>query len=153
MRFSMILSILVVIFFSATASARNSEGLVYPLDGHFEMGDGVGAPRRGHKHQGVDLGAAMGTPIVAVWDGVVEKVGHGGNGGWSVRLLHPNGVVTFYAHMKSRPAVANGQEIHQGEVLGYVGQSGDATYPHLHFEMREGKKVLNPVNYYGDLND
>lgn len=126
----------------------SSQRIILPLDGDFEVGDGLGAPRSGHRHQGVDLGAETGTPIVSIWDGVVVKASGGGNAGWAVRIEHPNGLVSFYAHMKSKPNVATGDVVTQGTVLGYVGETGNATFPHLHFEIREGSSALDPADFY-----
>lgn len=141
-------SAFLIVFLLSSLSWGSSQGIILPLTGDFEVGDGLGAPRDGHRHQGVDLGANTGTPIVAIWDGVVVKASGGGNAGWAVRIEHPNGLVSFYAHMKSKPSVGTGDVVAQGTVLGYVGETGNATFPHLHFEIREGNKVLDPADFY-----
>lgn len=125
-------------------SAFAGDRIVMPIDGEFEFTAGLGEPRKGHRHKGVDLGAATGTPIVSVWDGVVSKVSSSGNGGNSIWVLHPNGVSTFYAHMNKKSILKVGQEVRQGDVLGFVGGTGNATFPHLHFEMHNGKQLLDP---------
>jgi murein DD-endopeptidase MepM/ murein hydrolase activator NlpD len=148
--------------FSSPAFARAKKGSASGLGMHMEMpvnGDvhflaGLGEKRSGgRRHQGVDLGARMGTPVVAAWDGEVVKVGQNRLGGWIVRIVHPNGITTYYAHLKSEALVNQGEIVHQGEVIGYVGESGNArgTTPHLHFEMHAGKKLLNPLNYLGQF--
>jgi murein DD-endopeptidase MepM/ murein hydrolase activator NlpD len=92
-----------------------------------------------HGENGVDLGIAKGTPIHAAADGtvIVAKSGGGYNGGYGnyVVLSHANGSQTLYAHMTA-VSVAVGQKVSQGTVIGTVGVTGDATGPHLHFEVR-----------------
>lgn len=91
-----------------------------------------------HGHNAVDLGDPTGTPILAAADGVViiSKIG-GWNGGYGtyVAISHPNGTETLYAHM-SKDVSAVGERVKQGEIIGYVGATGLATGPHLHFEVR-----------------
>lgn len=103
----------------------------------------------GRRHQGVDYGAPMGTAIVAPWNGIVVKRGKNKLGGHIVKLKHPNGYTTYFAHLKSTAIVKEGELVEQGQTIGYVGMSGNAkgTTPHLHFELRNGKKVLNPLKY------
>jgi LysM repeat protein len=88
---------------------------------------------------GVDIGAKTGTPIYAAAAGtvIVSKANGGWNGGYGdyVVVSHPNGTQTLYAHM-SRVAASMGQGVAAGALLGYVGATGDATGPHLHFEVR-----------------
>ncbi len=91
-----------------------------------------------HGHNGVDLGAPTGTPILASADGkvIVSRTG-GYNGGYGTYVVvsHMNGTQTLYAHM-SRNNVAVGQEVKQGQVIGAVGNTGKSTGSHLHFEIR-----------------
>lgn len=95
-------------------------------------------------HKGVDYGAAFGTPIVAVTDGVVKFAGwHGGHGNF-VQLQHGGGLGTGYGHM-SRIAVHNGERVQRGEVIGYVGSTGLSTGPHLHFEVYKNGIAVNPT--------
>lgn len=97
-----------------------------------------------HGYNAVDLGAPKGTPIVAAAAGdvVVARAG-GWNGGYGsyVVISHGNGSQTLYSHM-SKVATYDGDHVQQGEVIGYVGTSGKATGPHLHFEIRNG--IRNP---------
>jgi murein DD-endopeptidase MepM/ murein hydrolase activator NlpD len=100
-------------------------------------------------HDGVDLGAARNTPIHAAAAGTVIRVTcntpsndcdvDGGTGvggcGWYVELQHPGNIVTRYCHLVRRPDVLVGQAVPKGAVLGYVGMSGNASGPHLHFEV------------------
>ncbi len=91
-----------------------------------------------HGHNAVDIAPPFGTPIVAAAGGkvIISKTG-GWNGGYGtyVVILHPNGTQTLYAHM-SKNAMQVGEHADQGEVIGAVGISGEATGPHLHFEVR-----------------
>lgn len=149
----MLASLRAIIFISALlisfSAQAGSNGLIYPIDGEFEFTSGLGEQRKGHKHQGVDLGADPGTPVVSILDGVVIDVGRGGNGGNSVRIEHANGIVSFYAHLKSKVTLKVGEQVQQGKVIGEVGETGNATFPHLHFEMRQNGKLLNPAKLYG----
>lgn len=95
-------------------------------------------------HKGVDFGAAVGTPIQAAGDGTVEMAGWNGGYGRYVRLRHGNGYGTAYAHM-SRIAVNAGQHVRQGQIIGYVGATGRATGPHLHYEVLVNGKQVNPT--------
>ena len=91
-----------------------------------------------HGYNAVDLGAPIGTPIVAAAAGtVILSRSYGWNGGYGnyVVLKHNNGTQTLYAHMV-RPIVTQGQYVVQGQVIGYVGTTGKSTGPHLHFEVR-----------------
>jgi murein DD-endopeptidase MepM/ murein hydrolase activator NlpD len=95
-------------------------------------------------HAGIDFGAAYGSPIFAVADGVVSFAGrHGGHGNY-VRLEHGGGNGTGYGHM-SRIAVSPGAHVSAGQVIGYVGSSGLSTGPHLHFEAYQGGHTINPM--------
>lgn len=98
-------------------------------------------------HTGIDLAAPYGTPIVAAKAGQVEVAGWSSVGyGFHVVLDHGGGVETLYAHM-SRIAVRAGQWVEAGQVIGYVGSTGWSTGPHLHFEVRVGGVVRNPLAY------
>ncbi|MBA4355719.1 MAG: M23 family peptidase [Novosphingobium sp.] len=100
--------------------------------------------RRAHK--GIDLAAATGTPIRASADGVVEKAEWFGGYGLFVELDHGGAMETRYGHM-SRVAVAEGQQVRKGDVIGYVGSTGRSTGPHLHYEVRVAGEAVNPVPY------
>jgi murein DD-endopeptidase MepM/ murein hydrolase activator NlpD len=94
--------------------------------------------RWGYLHAGIDLAEPMGTPIRAVGDGVVESAGWVQAGyGISVLIDHGNGYLTHYGHM-NREAVSPGESVKAGEIIGYEGATGDATGPHLHFEVHRG---------------
>ncbi|MBV9527429.1 M23 family metallopeptidase [Sphingomonas sp.] len=95
-------------------------------------------------HAGVDLGAALGSPIAAAADGRVVSAGWRGGYGRAVEIVHASGLETLYGHM-SRIAAAPGELVHQGEVIGYVGSSGLSTGPHVHFEVLRNGRPVNPM--------
>jgi murein DD-endopeptidase MepM/ murein hydrolase activator NlpD len=96
-------------------------------------------------HQGVDLAAPYGTPIVAASDGVVRFAGwHGGHGNF-VQIAHAGGLGTGYGHM-SRFVVAPGTAVQQGQLIGYVGTTGLSTGPHLHFEVYRDGAPVDPAS-------
>ncbi len=121
-------------FAQPVAGARKTSGFgwrLHPLLGYSRM------------HQGTDYGAAYGTPIRAVSDGVVSFAGWHGGHGQMVKLSHADNLGSGYAHM-SRIAVAPGTRVSQGQVIGYVGSTGLSTGPHLHFEVYRGGIAVNP---------
>lgn len=103
-------------------------------------------------HAGLDFTAPQGSPIYATADGVVRTAGNLGNGyGNHVIISHGYSYTTLYGHMY-RIKVKNGQRVQRGEVIGYVGNTGKSTGPHLHYEVIKGKKHLNPIYFfYNDL--
>lgn len=116
----------------------------WPVDGGYisaYQGDG-----RGHK--GIDIAAPYGTPIYAAESGTVIEVGSGWNGGYGncVRISHDDGNVTVYAHQSSI-AIEYGDYVVKGQIIGYVGSTGDSTGNHLHFEVRANGTYRNPTNY------
>lgn len=147
-----------VVFSDGTADYFNERGenirrglLRTPIDGA-RMTSSFGMRRHpilgySKMHKGVDFGAPSGTPIFAAGDGVVEDAGFKGAYGRYVRIRHNNKVETAYAHMsRFARGVSGGSRIRQGDVIGYVGASGRATGPHLHFEVLVGGKQVNPLS-------
>ncbi|WP_226389065.1 M23 family metallopeptidase [Penaeicola halotolerans] len=99
-------------------------------------------------HTGVDFSAPKGTPIYATGDGVVTKVVTLLNGyGKYVEIDHGFGLMTRYAHMNEFN-VKKGQKVKRGECIGYVGNTGSSTAPHVHYEVWKDGKHVNPVNYF-----
>ena len=98
-------------------------------------------------HAGVDYPAAKGTPVRATREGVVAFRGLAGDYGRLVRLTHGQGWETRYAHLKRwSPGLHVGVTIHVGQIIGYVGESGRATGPHLHYEVLLYGRPLDPSN-------
>ncbi|MBV1689356.1 M23 family metallopeptidase [Novosphingobium sp. G106] len=97
-------------------------------------------------HAGLDLAASYGSPIVATSDGMVSTAGWQGGYGLLVTLDHGGGLQTRYGHM-SRLNVEPGQQVRKGSVIGYVGSSGLATGPHLHYEIRLNGQPINPTTH------
>nr|WP_240956946.1 M23 family metallopeptidase [Pseudopontixanthobacter vadosimaris] len=100
--------------------------------------------RRAHK--GVDLAGPTGTPIYATADGLVETAKNFSSYGLYVRIEHGARLETRYAHM-SRLAVAAGERVKKGDIIGYIGSTGRSTGPHLHYEVRIDGEAVNPIPY------
>jgi murein DD-endopeptidase MepM/ murein hydrolase activator NlpD len=97
-------------------------------------------------HQGVDFAVPAGTPIMASGDGVITSAGWAGGYGNMVVLRHNGTYSTAYGHMSHiAKGIKPGVHVHQGEVIGYVGMTGLATGPHLHYEVRVDNKQINPL--------
>jgi len=138
---------------AATAQRGNSVSIpsLVPVASNRGMSSGYGMrvhPVLGgmRAHKGIDLPATTGTPIYASADGVVGKADWFGGYGLFVELEHGGGMETRYGHM-SRIAVAEGQRVRKGDVIGYVGSTGRSTGSHLHYEVRIGGEAVNPVPY------
>ena len=106
-------------------------------------------------HEGVDFAAPQGTPIYATGDGVIKIAKHNrgniGYGNW-IEVSHGYGLSTRYAHLQSF-TVKVGQKVKRGDCIGYVGKTGGATAPHVHYEVRKNRKSINPIYYFiNDLN-
>jgi murein DD-endopeptidase MepM/ murein hydrolase activator NlpD len=97
-------------------------------------------------HSGVDIGSAYGQPVVASAEGVVEFADFLGGYGRAITLDHGHGITTRYGHLASF-AVFPGQHVHRGDTIGYVGDSGRSTGPHLHYEVRINDIPVNPHKY------
>ncbi|MEA1675374.1 M23 family metallopeptidase [Nitrospirillum sp. BR 11163] len=96
-------------------------------------------------HKGKDFGAPVGTPIYAAGDGLVEQAGPFSSYGNYVKLRHGNQMETAYGHMsRIAKGLRPGMRVAQGDVIGYVGATGRATGPHLHFEVLRGNQQINP---------
>lgn len=97
-------------------------------------------------HEGVDIGADRGTPILAAAKGRIVYAGRRAGYGLMVEVDHGNGYVTRYGHA-SQLLVKRGQDVTRGEVIAQVGNTGIATSPHLHYEVRINGRPVNPMNY------
>lgn len=131
-----------------------------------------GAPRSGGRgHRGTDIMSPRGTEIVAVADGVITKLGRSRLSGYFIRIEHGNGWATSYMHLNNDtlgtddgeggvwtafyPTILEGDEVRAGQVIGYVGDSGNAegTRPHTHLEVAHDGKKMNPYHLLRDVLD
>jgi murein DD-endopeptidase MepM/ murein hydrolase activator NlpD len=128
-------------------------GFVFPVAGPHSYADTFGAPRMfgtayAHLHEGTDVFASNGTPLVAAERGVVIRVGVAVLGGNRLWLVGASGTRYFYAHLSGfAPGIADGKVVEAGEMVGYVGNTGNArtTPAHLHFEVHPGGgPAVNP---------
>lgn len=135
-------------WFEASGVGERHGVMRMPVVGHLTSGFGMRMhPLLGFSrmHQGMDIGAVYGSPIVAAAAGVIAYAGwHGGHGNF-VKMNNQGGIATGYAHM-SRIAVRVGQQVAQGQVIGYVGSTGLSTGPHLHYEVYRNNVPVNPAS-------
>ncbi|MCZ7532547.1 MAG: peptidoglycan DD-metalloendopeptidase family protein [Acidimicrobiia bacterium] len=143
-------SIKAAIYAASNPSPSSPDALIRPVPGAISSGFGkrVHPITGGVKmHNGVDMNASKGDPIIAAKDGVVILSGVKGGYGNTVMIDHGGGMVTLYAH-QSKLGVSVGQTVSKGQVIGWVGSTGQSTGPHLHFEVRINGTPRNPVNYW-----
>jgi len=100
-------------------------------------------------HYGIDIAASLGSPIYATADGYVHKIKEEKTGGKVIILNHGGGVTTVYCHL-SQFNVKVGQKVKRWDVIGFVGQTGKAIGPHVHYEVRKNGRAVNPWNYILD---
>lgn len=130
-----------------TIPRYGSGRFILPASG--TLTSGFGWRSRGF-HYGIDLAMPIGTPIKAADGGMVSAAGYAGNYGIMIEIDHGEGeYVTVYAHL-SRTAVSVGNVVQQGDVIGYSGNTGRSTGPHLHFEIRVNGVPKNPTNFFTD---
>lgn len=98
------------------------------------------------QHTGIDLAAATGTPVYATADGIVSRADWYSSYGLYISVEHGASMQTRYAHL-SRLAVAAGDNVKKGDLIGYVGSTGRSTGPHLHYEVRVEGIAVNPIPY------
>ena len=129
---------------SRSTTRTSSTGWLRPIAGG-SCSSGFG-PRWGGFHDGIDLAAPQGTRIRASKAGTVSTVAYEpGRAGWYVKVSVSGGWFYMDMHMKQRPPVRAGQHVTQGQTLGYVGQTGDATGPHVHIRVHHNGKAVNPA--------
>ncbi len=128
---------------------ESSSGFRMPVNGRVTSNFG----RRVHPilryvrfHAGIDFGAPYGSPIMAAASGQIVAAGWQGGYGRAVKISHGSGIETLYGHMSS-VAVAAGQQVTAGQVIGYVGSSGFSTGPHLHYELHRGGTPIDPASF------
>lgn len=100
-------------------------------------------------HSGIDVAGSAGSEVLAADSGTVAVATYSSSYGNYVTIYHSNGDYTLYAHMSSL-AVSAGQSVTQGDVIGYVGSTGWATGPHLHFEIRVNGSTVDPLSYFSN---
>lgn len=113
----------------------------WPVDGKILSGFGI---RNGRRHDGIDIQAQSGTPVKAADEGLVVFSNRMSGYGNLVLIRHRDNYFTGYAHNKANLA-RKGEKVKRGDLIAKVGQTGRATGPHLHFEVREGAKARNPL--------
>lgn len=136
---------------SSSGGASSSSGFLYPLPYSVEITSAFGPrtnPVTGQysSHSGVDFGASQGTSIYACKSGTVTVAGYAEAWGYYVTINHGDGYSTLYAHMTNY-IVATGDYVAQGDVIGYVGNTGWSTGPHLHLSVLYNGAYVNPMNY------
>ncbi len=125
-------------------SASSCGVLSWPVAAQLSSGFGV---RDGHPHEGIDLPVPKGTPVHAACDGTVAYAGDRLRGyGRLVLVAHAGGLVTVYAH-NDRLLVTEGQHVTRGQELALSGQTGHATAPHVHFEVRRDNHPVDPLEF------
>lgn len=128
---------------TGSSPAPNPGGLSWPVSGPVVSGFG---PRGGRLHEGIDIIAASGTPVRASAAGTVIHAGWLGGYGLLVVIDHGGGLSTAYAHNSSL-ARGVGARVVQGEVIAYVGSTGNSSGPHVHFEVRVNGTAVDPMGY------
>jgi len=122
---------------------------IWPVEGRVASGFGERQDPfngEGAFHTGIDIDAPYGTPVRATADGVVTGAVMGAGYGRAVELDHGHSVDTLYGHL-SATAVSPGEHVTRGQVIGYIGATGRATGPHLHYEVRVHNVPVNPYKY------
>jgi hypothetical protein len=125
-----------------TGGGESEDGWIWPVSGRITSRFGAARPG-GRRHAGLDIAASTGTRVAAGRFGAVSFAGWAGGYGNVVYVNHDGGEQSRYAHL-SRISVGRGAHVARGQVVGYVGATGAATGPHLHFEIRRGGVAVNP---------
>lgn len=130
----------------AAEQPASRASVVKPAQGTFTSGYGA---RWGTTHYGVDIANAIGTPILSVMDGVVVESGPASGFGLWVRVQHNDGTITIYGHV-NETLVSAGQRVGAGQQIATMGNRGQSTGPHLHFEVWiNGSQKIDPVGWLG----
>lgn len=114
--------------------------------------NGQKSPSYGKPHGGVDYGVPEGTPVYATKDGVLSSLYDEGGFGNYASINQEDGKTTYYGHL-SRISIPTGQKVKAGDLIGYSGNSGNSTGPHLHFEVRDGANKIDPLEYLNGASD
>lgn len=138
-------------FYTADGKSLRKAIMMTPVDGA-RISSGFGMRRHpvlgySKMHKGVDFAAPTGTPVYAAGSGTIEKASRFSSYGNYVRIRHSGSTKTAYAHLsRYGKGIAPGVRVKQGQIIGYIGTTGRSTGPHLHFEVLEGSKQVNPRN-------
>ncbi|WP_246108095.1 M23 family metallopeptidase [Saccharothrix saharensis] len=131
----------------AAEEAAKRPKVAKPAEGQFTSGFGA---RWGTTHYGVDIANAIGTPILSAMDGVVVEAGPASGFGLWVRVQHNDGTITIYGHV-NETLVSAGQQVHAGQQIATMGNRGQSTGPHLHFEVwLNGSQKIDPIGWLGE---
>ncbi|WP_378955308.1 peptidoglycan DD-metalloendopeptidase family protein [Pelosinus sp. sgz500959] len=125
-----------------SVSRGGNQRFIYPTTGELSSGFGY---RWGRLHSGIDLANDIGTPIKTARSGRVIHAGWYSGYGYTVIVEHDQGYTTLYGHL-SEYIVQNGQYVKEGQVIAYMGSTGNSTGPHLHFEVWKNGTPINPYN-------
>lgn len=126
---------------------------IWPAAQHTRISSRFNQKRgRGRAHKGIDMEAPPGTSVIAAAAGTVTFCGRHGAYGLIIEIDHHNGYQTAYAHLKDC-LVKKGAEVHRGQRIGSVGTSGNATAPHLHYEVHKEGALIDPAPYLPQYND
>lgn len=117
------------------------------ITSHFSRGRFHPILKKYRPHHGIDYAAPVGTPIESAGSGIVRYAGWKGGYGNFIEIRHNNGYSTAYGHLsRIAKGVRTGAKVSQGDVVGYVGSTGISTGPHLHYEVRAGGRLINPLS-------
>jgi murein DD-endopeptidase MepM/ murein hydrolase activator NlpD len=129
----------------------------WPMQAGYRISSGFGLrddplnPGTTKLHTGVDIAAPLGTPILAAADGVITVANstdsYGFGWGYHIKIEHSSGLVTLYAHC-SKIAVRVGEAVKTGQVIGFVGSTGNSTGPHLHFQVYQNGVAVDPMQFF-----
>ena len=145
-------------YYDATGRSARKSLLRTPIDGA-RLISGFGMRRHpilgfSRMHKGIDFAAPVGTPVYAAGDGVVEVAGRHAAYGKYVRIRHNSVYATAYAHLsRYAQGIQSGRRVTQGQLIGYVGTTGLSTGPHLHYEILERGRQVNPLKVRQDVVD
>lgn len=140
-------------YFSSDGKNLTKNFLKFPVE-YSRISSGFTASRRhpifgfNSAHKGVDFSAPIGTKVRSTSDGIVQSISYKKGYGNVISIKHNLGISTRYAHLSSfAPRLSIGEKVSKGQVLGYVGKTGWATGPHLHYEVIAQNKHINPMNF------
>jgi murein DD-endopeptidase MepM/ murein hydrolase activator NlpD len=146
------------LFTAAPVTAAGAPHFIWPTTGRVTQPYGCTGfrmePKYGscpHFHGGIDIADKRGTPIRAAGDGVIQRVGwdQWGTHNWMVIINHGDGYVTWYAHLRGKrlDGIKKGARVRQGQLIGYMDMTGQATGPHLHWAVLKNGRYSDPSNY------